>query len=83
VVRRILGIVLLVVFGIAVIIYAVALIDPVGSQMANDGDPFGTPPPWQYAALGLIVSLVVAGFGGWLTFFGQSSTRHRSGGDRE
>lgn len=48
-----------------------ALADPVGTQMANDADPFGTPPGWREHAmwLGIISALAAAGW--WLIFGGR------------
>jgi hypothetical protein len=48
-----------------------ALADPAGMQMANDADPFGTPPGWQVHAawFGIIAALFMAG--GWLIFGGR------------
>jgi hypothetical protein len=37
----------------------IALIDPVGTQMANDADPFGPPPPWPAHAVMITAILVL------------------------
>jgi hypothetical protein len=44
------------------------LLDPQGSQLANDADPFGSPPPvWQFILqMGLSVAIFFAG--AWLSF---------------
>ena len=55
---------LLFIVGILVVGVAIfALIDPVGTKMADDNDPFGTPVPRLGSALVLIagMSLVLAG----------------------
>ena len=77
--RQIVGVLLLAIGGIAAVVYGLGLIDPTGTKMADDGDPFGTPPPWQEGAIGLVVSLAVAVFGGWLTYFGPPPHRHPPG----
>ena len=50
---------------------AVALLsifDPVGSKMADDGDPFGTPPSLLDSFLILLVYLGVSGVGAFLVW---------------
>jgi hypothetical protein len=48
-----------------------ALVDPMGTQMANDGDPSATPPGWREHAmwLGIIAAMSAAGW--WLIFGGR------------
>ncbi|MFN7944028.1 MAG: hypothetical protein U0Z53_01530 [Blastocatellia bacterium] len=41
--------------GIALPFELLALIDPVGTKMSDDGDPFGPPPGWQQHAIYLTV----------------------------
>lgn len=67
-IRRIVGVLLLAFGGVSAVVHALGLIDPAGAQLADDGDPFGRRPPWQYGAVGLILSLAVAGIGVWLTY---------------
>lgn len=38
-----------------------ALLDPVGTKMADDNDPFGPPSPWPSHALFITIILVLAG----------------------
>lgn len=57
-----------------------ALADPAGTQLANDADPFGTPPGWRTHAtwFGIIAALAAAG--GWLMFGGRpkhNTPRHQ------
>ena len=64
-VRRLIGFGLL---GIAVVLLffeIVALVDPVGTKLSDDGDPFGNPyqPWWVHAIWFLVISLIAwAGF---------------------
>jgi len=74
---------LIVIGGIAAVVYAMGIIDPVGTKMADDGDPFGAAPSWQAGAIGLVVSLAVVGMGGWLTFFRRPTSRQPEAGDAE
>jgi hypothetical protein len=48
-----------------------ALADPVGTQMANDADPFGTPPGWREHATAFGVIAVLSAAGWWLLFGGR------------
>ena len=74
------GVVLLSVGLVATVIYGIGLLDPAGTKMADDGDPFGPPPPWQFGAVGLLVSLAVAGAGCYLAYMGRPRIQPRSGG---
>jgi len=48
----------LIVIGVVVMLAgAVALVDPVGTQMADDGDPFGPPPARTESVLMLALGL--------------------------
>lgn len=51
--------------GLAFAVYLVALLDPVGIKMADDGDPFGDPGPWSDAVIGMAVSAAITGLGAW------------------
>lgn len=51
-------------FGIAVAVFS--MLDPVGSKMADDGDPFGTPPSLLDSFLILLVYLGISGIGAFL-----------------
>ena len=59
--RAFVGCVLL---GLAVLLFGleiVALVDPVGTKMADDADPFGPPPPWYSHVVGFaVIALLVA-----------------------
>lgn len=81
--RRIVGILLIVIGGVAGVVYAMGIIDPVGTKMADDGDPFGAAPSWQTGTIGLVVSLAVAGMGSWLTVSRRPKSRQPEGGDAE
>jgi hypothetical protein len=48
-----------------------ALADPVGTQRADDADPFGTPPGWRVHAAWLGAIAAMAAAGGWLIFGGR------------
>jgi len=67
--RIILIVIGLIISFAAVLAFAVeviAFIDPVGSQGANDDDPFGPPPPRYVITLQALVSLLVGGLAVWL-----------------
>jgi hypothetical protein len=53
-----------VLLGLAVVLLVlevIALIDPVGTKMADDNDPFGPPPPWYvHAAWFGVIAVLVA-----------------------
>jgi hypothetical protein len=54
----------LIVLALAILLLSfelIALADPVGTQMANDADPFGPPPPWYVHAAWFAVIAVL----GW------------------
>jgi hypothetical protein len=56
-------------FAVAGCVFSVlALLDPRGTQHANDSDPFGTPPTTGESLLYLAVWLLVLGLGLWLSF---------------
>jgi len=44
---------------VSCVLFLIALVDPAGAQMADDSDPFGTPPSLLYSASGFIVSAIV------------------------
>ena len=60
--RIFIAILLLLVAGLLGIVQLIAIIDPVGTKMADDGDPFGNPyVPWyQHAIFILIIIACVA-----------------------
>ena len=49
--RKAVGIALLGLALVFLVFELVALIDPVGTKMADDSDPFGSPAPWYDHAL--------------------------------
>jgi hypothetical protein len=55
--RVLAAILLFSVAGLLGVVQLIAIIDPVGSKMADDGDPFGNPTiPWyQHAVYALII----------------------------
>ena len=63
--RRLVGGFLLAVAALLSFISLIAPVDPVGTQMANDADPFGPPPPWHVPAPMLAASLGL----GWLSLW--------------
>ena len=65
-ISRVLGVVLALVAAVFLIVSLIALIDPVGTQMADDSDPFGPPIPWYGAAGMAIASTAVGAAGVWL-----------------
>lgn len=44
----------------------IAIVDPVGTQMADDNNPYGPPPNRLYSVSALCVSLVVGAAGVYL-----------------
>ena len=65
-IKRVMGSLLVLVGFVFFAVSLVALVDPVGTQMADDSNPFGPPPPWYAAVIGLAVSGAVAAGGIWL-----------------
>ena len=66
IVARISGLFLLLsgLFGTAVAVFS--MLDPVASKMADDGDPFGTPPSLLGSLSILLIYLGVSGVGAFL-----------------
>jgi MYXO-CTERM domain-containing protein len=60
--RRLIGFVLLAFALLLLALKLLALADPVGTKMADDGDPFGDPhqPWWVHAIYFAAVALLVA-----------------------
>ena len=57
----------LLLFGcVGTVISILAIFDPVGTKMADDGDPFGTPPSLLNSLLILFVYLCLCGAGAFL-----------------
>lgn len=68
--RRILGLLIALGSAVVVVLSVVALLDPVGTKMADDPDPFGAPDPWYVPTLRLLASVAVGAFGLWLAASG-------------
>lgn len=68
--RQVMGVILLMLAGLLLFFEVWALADPVGTQMANDADPFGTPPGWREHAtwFGIIALMSTAAL--WMIFGG-------------
>jgi len=68
IVARVLGVFLLLsgLFGTAVALFSI--VDPVASKMADDGDPFGTPPSLLNSLTILLVYLGVSGVGAFVVW---------------
>ena len=57
----------LLLLGLLMALFAIfAILDPVGAQMANDNDPFGTPPSLASSIGVLFACLAVSGVGVFL-----------------
>jgi hypothetical protein len=68
IIARIVGLFLLIGGLIAVAVGLLCIIDPVGCKMADDADPFGTPPSLLSSLLILLVYLGVSGVGAFLVW---------------
>ena len=64
--QRTVGVLLALVGLVFFLASLVALVDPVGTQMADDSNPFGPPPPWYAAVTGCVVSAGIGAGGIWL-----------------
>lgn len=64
------GSISLLLFGIGIlvgILEIIALIDPVGTKMSDDSDPFGNPyQPWYVHAAFILFTIACFGFGYFL-----------------
>lgn len=61
--RTLLGLVLLTLAGVLGVLELTALVDPAGTSLANNADPFGPAPPWYVHAawfLAVLALLVMA-----------------------
>lgn len=65
-VRAIGGVTLCSVAVIVILVGLVAVIDPVGTKMADDGDPFGKPPSRLSSALICLAGIGIFTGGRWL-----------------
>jgi nicotinamide riboside transporter PnuC len=57
--KRFLGWFLIVAGTIVTLVGLVALLDPVATQMADDGNAFGPPGPWYESAILVVVGVAV------------------------
>ena len=55
---------------VGVLVSILAIIDPVGTKMADDGDPFGTLPTTVESSVLLMAYLLITSFGAWLSWRG-------------
>ena len=62
------GLLLLLVGCVGSLVSIVAIFDPVGTQMADEGDPFGPPRSLVSSVLILLLYLAVCGVGTFLTW---------------
>jgi len=74
-VRRVVGFGLLAIAALLLVFELLALADPVGTKMADDGDPFGNPyQPWWVHAVWFAIVALLAAVGARLS---RRSRRHR------
>ena len=62
--------------SVGILLGIIAIIDPVGTKMANDGDPFGVPPTIS-ESLTLTLIYVFVFFLGVLLVIGHKQSKHR------
>jgi hypothetical protein len=60
------GIALVLLSLVACGVYLIAMIDPVGTKMADDNDPFGPPPSRLYSLTAFCISVTVGSAGIYL-----------------
>jgi hypothetical protein len=48
------------------------ILDPVGTKMSDDSDPFGTPPSFLESMIRTLVFASITGFGVWLIAYKKS-----------
>ena len=63
---RVLGGLLALVAALVFLVSLMDLIDPVGTKMADDNDPFGVPDPWYVPGAMALGSVAIGGSGVWL-----------------
>jgi hypothetical protein len=70
-IKRIIGALLLSVGVVVFVVAVLAMLDPVGTQLANDGNPFGdTTDTWMTSVTLAVTALVMMVGGGLLIFVG-------------
>lgn len=82
-IAKVIGVVLglgVAIFGsLGILVSLVAIVDPIGTKMADDGDPFGVPPSMLGSVIVCLVYLSVCGAGVFVTWL---SLRKRTANDR-
>jgi len=73
--RRAAGFLLLAVAPMVALVHVIGLLDPVGSKLSDDGDPFGTPPPASESIVALVVCAALVILGVWLVRTKKAPTR--------
>jgi hypothetical protein len=73
--RRAAGFLLLAVGPMVALVHVIGLLDPVGSKLSDDGDPFGTPPPASESIIALVVCAALVVLGVWLVRTKKTPTR--------
>jgi hypothetical protein len=73
--RRAAGFLLLTVAPVGALVQVIGLLDPVGSKLSDDGDPFGTPPPASGSIIALVVCAALVVLGLWLVRTKQAPAR--------
>src|SRR5262245_36222501 len=76
--RVVLGSAMILLGWIIAVIGIVAIVDPIGTKMADDGDPFGTPPSRLTSATITSLSILVV-VGGVLLVRGGARSSHVPG----
>jgi Na+-driven multidrug efflux pump len=69
--RSTFGMLLLGIAAVFLLAEFVALTDPMATQMANDADPFGTPPGWKVHAMWLGIGAALSAAGLWMILGGR------------
>ena len=65
--RKLAASILFAIAGVLVLLELISLIDPVGTKMADDLDPFGDPHiAWYQHAAFILVTIALAWIAGWL-----------------
>jgi hypothetical protein len=52
------ALILLLIAGLLAVIEVLALVDPVGTKMADDGDPFGSPRVVTWPELAVVIAII-------------------------
>jgi hypothetical protein len=65
--RKLAASILFAIAGVLALLELISLIDPVGTKMADDLDPFGDPHiTWYQHAAFILVTIALASIAGWL-----------------